>query len=86
MNEITEGAQNLSTYGLYTVCTALVVAIIYLFKSLRALEVKFRDYISNTSRELQDKTTKALIDSTAALKDSTAALTKIATIMERRND
>lgn len=86
MTEISEGAQALSTYGLYTICTALVVAIVYLFKSLRTLEYKFREYISTTSKELQSQTTKALIDSTSALKDSTAALTRIATIMERNHD
>ena len=86
MTEINEGAQALSTYGLYTVCAALTAAVIYLFRSLRTLETKFRDYISTNSRELQEKTTIALNDSTAALKASTEALTRIATVMERRHD
>lgn len=86
MNEINEGAQALSTYGLYTICAALVTAVVYLFRSLRTLEAKFRDYISTNSKELQEKTTTALMDSTAALKASTEALTRIATIMERRHD
>ena len=86
MTEITEGASALSTYGLYTICAALAVAVVYLFKSLRALESKFRDYISTNSKELQEKTTAALIDSTAALKASTEALNRIASIMERKYD
>lgn len=86
MTEISEGAQALSTYGLYTICAALAVAVIYLFKSLRGLESKFRDYIETSSKGMQEKTTAALLDSTAALKASTDALNRIALIMERKHD
>lgn len=85
MQEVAGGAAALSTYGLYAIVSFLTVAVVFLFKSLRALETKFRDYISTTSLELQEKTTAALIDSTTALKASTEAITRLASIMEYKD-
>ncbi len=86
MIEINEGAQALSSFGLYAICAALTCAVVYLFKVHRSLECKFRDYITTTSKELQEKTTTALNDSTNALRASTEALNRIATVMEHKHD
>lgn len=54
MNEIAQGAQTLSTYGLYAISVALVAVVIYLYKKVSDLEKELR----TTIKQYADEATK----------------------------
>lgn len=54
MNEIAQGAQTLSTYGLYAISVALVAVVIYLYKKVSDLEKELR----TTIKQYADDATK----------------------------
>jgi hypothetical protein len=92
MNEVTEGAAVISTYGLYAIVSALAICVIYLYKRTMTLEKEFRDYISKTSnevsvlqKELITQTTEALNASSKTITDATEALNRIVSVLEGRH-
>lgn len=77
----------ISTYGLYAICTILLVAIIYLFKQQKELENTLREnlkkyaednatYASENAR-LLEKTTEAFKDNAQAFNDFQNALSEL---------
>lgn len=69
MQEISEGAQALSTYGLYTIVAVLAVVVVFLYKRVVDLEKELRTTLSSTASE----TSKLLAQTNEALKDNTKA-------------
>lgn len=52
MENLTQGAAALSTYGLYVICSGLVIVVIHLYKSLNALTVEFRTSLVNQAESV----------------------------------
>ena len=49
---INGGAQALSTFGLYTICAALVGVIVHLYKRVNSLEDKMREVAQERGKEI----------------------------------
>lgn len=49
---ISNGANALSTFGLYTICAALVVVIIHLYRRVNLLEDKLREIAQERGKEI----------------------------------
>lgn len=80
MNDIAQGAQTLSTYGLYAVSIALVSVVIYLYKKVGELEKELRTTIKTNADEstklhvqMASENSKLLAQTSEALKDNTKA-------------
>ncbi len=76
MNEISQGAQALSTYGLYTIVAVLAIIVVYLYKRVSDLEKELRNTIVSNSSEITKnavETARLLEQTNDALKDNTAA-------------
>lgn len=92
MNEITEGANAISTYGLYAIVSALVVCVIYLYKRTMTLEKEFRDYIAQSNEKVSQlqkglltQTTEALNTSSKTLEETTEVLKRMLTTLGGHN-
>ncbi len=71
MDGLSTTAGALSTYGLYAICAALLIAVVYLFKQQRELEKEFRTNLATSASEnakLLERTAEVLRDNTEAIK------------------
>ena len=77
MTEITEGAQTLSTFGLYAIVAVLASVVIFLYKRVADLEKELRTTLAQTASE----SSKMLAQTTEALKDNTTAFINFQTTL-----
>lgn len=85
MQEISEGAQALSTYGLYTIVAVLSVVVVFLYKRVSDLEKELRTTLSQAAAEnskLLAQTTEALKDNTKAFGDFQTAISELKTTVQ----
>lgn len=72
MSEVETGATLISSYGLYTIISALCVVIVYLYKRIADLERDMRTTMANHMNE----NTKLLVLASDAIKTSSETLDK----------
>ena len=82
MQEVNTLAAGLSTYGIYTVIACLIIAITYLFKTVKHLHHDIQNILINCVKEQAELTVKC----TKAFEENSRALERLENLINNRNE